>query len=330
MRQVPGGRWGLVWLCTLVLVGGSVLALEKFVRTRGFVPSVKDDEYSWALARRQASNDAPRTVAVLGASRILLAFSPQAFRAALPGWTYVQLAKQGTYPLATLRDLAFDPAFRGIALVDINEGGFDRYHWDSQTPLVETSHRGWRSVGHLAERWLETAVQSRVALLAGDGLRTIGSLIREGRWPKPFYTTTFADRTKFADYNMTDVERRRLVQLANIESSTPRVDDTETWFANAMAQELYVMLIQSRGGQVVYVRMPTCDERWTNDEIQWPKTRFWDRLARATRAVTIHFKDHPVLAGFECPDTSHIASKDGPQLTRTVIDILRERGVLQR
>ena len=163
MRQVPGGRWGLVWLCTLLLVGGSVLGLEKFVRARGFVPSVKDDEYAWALARRQASNGSPHTVAVLGASRILLAFSPQAFRAALPDWTYVQLAKQGSFPLATLRDLAFDPDFRGVALVDIVETGFDMRYWDSQKPLVDAFHRGWRSVGQLAERTLETAVQSRVA-----------------------------------------------------------------------------------------------------------------------------------------------------------------------
>ena len=330
MRQVPGGRWGLVWLCTLAIAGGSMIGLEKFVRSRGFVPSVKDDEYSWALARRQASNELPHTLAVLGASRILLAFSPQAFRAALPDWTFVQLAKQGSFPLATLRDLAFDPAFRGVALVDIVESGFDMWNWDSQVPLVETFHRGWRSVGPLAERRLETAVQSRVALLSGDGLRTIRSLVLEGRWPTPFYTTTFADRTKFADYKMTDVERRRLKQVARIEAYTGEVDDPNTWLANALTHELYVWLIQSRGGQVVYLRMPTCDERWAVDESKWPKAQFWDRFAKVTRAATIHFKDHPALAGFECPDTSHIASKDGPQFTHAVLEILRERGVFQR
>lgn len=330
MRQIPGGRWGLVWLFTLAIVGGAIAGLECFVRSRGFVPSVKDDEYAWSLARAGASTHSPRTLAVLGSSRILLAFSSAAFREAMPTWSYVQLAKQGSHPLATLRDLAHDTSFRGIALVDITEGGFDPSHWESQTPLVETYHRGWRSLGQLAERRLETAVQSRVALLAGDGLRTIGSLLLERRWPKPFYTTTFADRTKFADYDMTDVERRRLVQLARLDGYAGEVDDPTSWIGNALSHDLYVMMIKARGGDVVYLRMPTCAERWQIDDAKWPKAIFWDQLAARTNAQTIHFRDHAALAGLQCPDTSHIDSKDGPAFTRAVLDILRARGLLAR
>lgn len=328
MRQIPGGRWGLVWLCTLVLVVGIVIGLEKFVRSRGFVPSVKDDEYAWSLARARAANDSPRTVAVLGASRMLLAFSASAFRTALPGWEYVQLAKQGSQPLATLRDLAFDPAFRGIALIDVNETSFDASNWDSQAPLVATYHRGWRTFGQLTERRLETAVQSRVALLAGDGLRTIGTLLEEGRWPDPFYTTMFADRTRYADYNMTDRERRKLVQIARLEGSGGAVADPVSWLASALSHDVYVLMIQARGGNVAYVRLPTCGERWRIDEATFPKAHFWDQLARTTHAHTIHFKDYNALAGFECPDTSHLDSKDGPAFTRAVIDVLRDRGAI--
>lgn len=330
MRAIPQARWGLVWPCTIAIVVISVIGLEAFVRSRGFVPSVKDDDYAWALARRRASNDSAHTIAVLGASRILLAFSPQAFRASLPGWTYAQLGKQGSYPVATLRDLARDPAFRGVALVDIGESGFEPEKWHSQDPLVAAFHRGWRSAGQLAERVLATAVQSHVALLAGDGLRTIGSLARDHRWPTPFYTTTYADRTKYADYNMTDVERRRLVQLARLDVMGGDAGHAEVWLAHALAQDIYVLMIEVRGGHVVYVRMPTCAERWQADDSRWPKALFWDRLAQTTRAVTIHFKDYPTLAGFACPDTSHIASKDGPEFTRALLDILRERGVIQR
>src|SRR5690606_36919187 len=114
MRPVPAARWGVVWLCTAAIVAGAVIGLELFVRSRGFVPSIKDDSYAWALQRRRASNDDARTVAVLGSSRMLLAFSGAAFRETLPGWRYVQLANQGSHPIATLRDLALDPAFRGI------------------------------------------------------------------------------------------------------------------------------------------------------------------------------------------------------------------------
>jgi len=329
MRPVPGGRWGLVWLCTLAIVGGSVVGLERFVRGRGYVPSVKDDEYMWSLERARAADNSPRTMAILGASRILLAFSPHAFRETLPQWKYVQLAKQGSFPLAALRDLAFDSRFRGVALVDLAEGGFDTINAESQASLVATYHKGWRSFGQLAERVLETIVQARVALLSTSGLRTLGSLLQDGTFPAPFYTTTFADRTKYADYNLTDVERRRLKQLARIEAGGGGQADPDAWLAPALSLELHIALIQSRGGNVVFVRMPTCDERWERDETFYPKALFWDRFARITRAQTVHFQDVPALAHFECPDTSHIASKNGPAFTRGLLDVLRSRGVVK-
>jgi len=83
------------------------------VRARGYQPSMKDDEHAWVRERARVSAS-PRTVALLGASRIQLGFSPPAFRAALPRWTYVQLAIDGTQPAGSLRDLAADP--RGLAL----------------------------------------------------------------------------------------------------------------------------------------------------------------------------------------------------------------------
>lgn len=330
MRQVPGGRWGLTWLVTLVLFVGCALGLEAFVRSRGYEPSIKEDVYSWALERRRASDRSPRTVAILGASRILLAFSPQAFRAKLPDHRYVMLAYQGSVPIGSLRDLALDPDFRGIALVDIAENGFARSNWSAQDELLAAYNRGWRSVGQLSERWLTTRVQSQVALLASDGLRTLGALLRDGAWPKPPYTTTFPDRTKFADYDLVDVDRKRMMRLQRIEGWTREAEDPAPWLADALAQELYIALIHARGGKVVYVRMPTCDERWEHDDVKTPKALFWDRLAQATQAVTVHFKDYPALSEFECPDTSHIASKDGPRFTAALLDILVARGVFAK
>ncbi len=328
MRQVPGGRWGLTWLVTLILFITSGISLELFVRSRRFVPSVKEDVYSWALERRRASDRSHRTVAILGASRILLAFAPGAFREALPDHRYVMLAYQGSAPIGALRDLAVDPSFRGVAIVDIAEHGFATQNWGHMDALLGAHHRGWRSIGQLSERWLTTKVQSNVALLAGDGLRTLGSLLQRGEWPSPHYTTTYPDRTKFADYDLADADRRRLVQVARLEGHSKDPLDPDLWLAAALAQEVFIALIQARGGKVVYLRMPTCDERWATDEFKWPKREFWDRFSRVTRAVTIHFKDHPELARFQCPDTSHIASKDGPAFTTGLIDVLRRKGVL--
>jgi hypothetical protein len=330
MRQIPGGRWGLTWLVTALLLVGSAIGLELFVRARGYQPSVKEDNYSWALERYRASDNSHHTVAILGASRILLAFSGSAFHERLPDYKFVMLALQGSAPVGSLRDLALDPEFRGVALVAVHEVGFLPWNWPLQDAVIATYHRGWRIAGQLAERWLSTQVQSRVALLASNGLRTLRSLLARGAWPKPPHTTTFADRTKFTYFSAVDVERKRRMRLERIAEAASEVTDADSWLVGALAQEIYVLLIQARGGQVVYVRMPTCDERWEFDERMLPKAQFWDRFASMTRAVTVHFKDEPALSSFECPDTSHIASKDGPAFTRGLIDALSRRGVFPR
>jgi hypothetical protein len=50
----------------------------------------------------------------------------------------------------------------------------------------------------------------------------------------------------------------------------------------------------------------------------------------AELTTTVHFKDHAALAGFACPDTSHIDSKDGPAFTRGLLDVLIAKRVLPR
>lgn len=327
-RAVPAGRWGATWLVVVAVVAAVVVRYELFVRSRGYQPSVKDDEYAWAWQRARVADGSPHTVALLGSSRIMLAFSSEAFVAELPGWTYGQLGINGTTPIGTLWDLARDPAFRGVAIVDASEPAFYRVSWEAQDRYIAAYHRRWRTVGAMAERALSTMVQSRLALLATRGVHTFGKLWRTGHWPKPPYVRTFADRTRFADFSLTDVGRQRSGRVEAIKTFEATMGPPEPWLAEALEIEAAVAAIQARGGNVVYVRMPTCDERWAYDDQQAPKAQYWDRLAARTKATTIHFKDDPVLASFPCPDTSHIASKDGPAFTRRLLQLLRERGVL--
>lgn len=329
-RTVPSGRWGATWLAVVAVVVAGVVAFELFVRAQGYRPSIKDDEYSWAWQRGRVSDGSHHTVAVLGTSRILLAFSGAAFAATLPEWRFVQLAIDGSAPIGTLLDLAADPNFRGVALVDIHELHFYRGYWSAADSYIEAYHRRHRAIGPMLERRLVTAVQSRLALLTTRGIHTFAELFRRGTWPRPPYIVTHADRTQYADFSLADAERFRNARLERIEGWNESTRDPEQWLADALALEPAIAAIQARGGNVVYVRMPTCDERWEFDEHVAPKALFWDRFAARTRAITIHFKDYPELAGFACPDTSHIDSKDGPAFTRALLEILRARGVFAR
>jgi hypothetical protein len=322
---VPSGPWGRTWIAAAAIVVVAAAGLEWLARARGYQPSVKDDEYAWAWARMRASDGSPHTVALLGSSRIHLAFSQPAFAAALPGWRSVQLAIDGTHPGDALIDLARDPQFRGIAIVDTIELGFSVEYRAGQDPYIATYHRRWRAPGAMLERWLATHIQARFAMLSDTGLRGL-----QTGWSPP-YVITYADRTQYADYARTDVADRRRKQLARLGAvAPPTAHDAEVWLDEALQLEPAVAAIEARGGTVVYLRMPTCDERWSADQRREPRALFWDRLAARTHAVAIHFADHPSLRDFECPDTSHIATKDAPRFTRALIEILAERGVIPR
>jgi hypothetical protein len=322
LRPVPAGSWGRTWLATAALAVMAVGGIELAMRHRGYRPSVKDDEYGWAWQRARASDGSPHTVAILGTSRIHLAFSPEAFERALPGWTPVQLAIDGTQPAAALIDLADDPSFRGVVLVDTFESGIAPENLISQRAYVAAYHRRWRAPGAMAERWLAIRVESQLAILSDTGVHIAAT------GASPPYVATFSDRSQFADYALTDVaeRRRKLVdRLAPV--APPTQHDADVWLDGALQMEPHIAAIRARGGAVVYLRMPTCDERWAADQRSEPRALYWDRLAARTAAVTIHFADHPSLRSFDCPDTSHIASKDGPRFTTALIDLLRTRGV---
>ncbi|HEY4244462.1 MAG TPA: hypothetical protein VGM88_31830 [Kofleriaceae bacterium] len=322
MRPVPAGPWGRIWITALVLIVAAVSSLEIVARRAGYQPSVKDDEYAWTWERMRVSDDSPRTVALVGTSRLLLAFSVPTLRELRPTYKPVQLAIDGVQPGGVLIDLANDPDFRGVVIVDTIESGITPENWHSADPYVRAYHHRERAIGSMADRWLTTLVQSHVALLSINGAQL--SI-------QP-YVTTFPDRTQYADYSRTDAaafRERQLVRVRRLmEGPAPTPADADRWLQSALEMEPYVDRIQARGGRVVYVRMPVCDERWIADQHKTPKDQFWDRLAARTHALAIHFADYPTLRDFTCPDTSHLDSKDAPRFTRALLEILIERGVL--
>jgi hypothetical protein len=328
-RGVPRGQWGKTWLAVMFVVVLCVVRFEMFLRSRGYQPSIKDDEYAWSWERGRLSDGSHHVVALVGSSRIMIDFSGEAFRQTLPDWRYVQLGINGTTGIGTLIDLSNDPNFRGVAIVDVSELAFYRDAWVSQDSYIATYHRGLRGIGAIAERRLETAVQSHLALLATRGVELLGKLWRSREWPKPPYIVTHADRTRSADFSLAELEHQRLARLATIEGWEKTSRDPAAWLADALALEPAIAAIKARGGNVAYVRMPTCGERWEADERITPKAQFWDQLASKTHAVAIHFKDYPELANVRCPDASHIDSKDAPRFTRSLLEILQTRGTFK-
>jgi hypothetical protein len=325
-RPVPAGAWGLTWTVVTLAALLSAVALERSLRARGYQPSVRDNVELWARERARISDGSRKSVAVLGASRIGLAWNSEAFAQTLPGFKVAQLAVEGSAPLGTLRDLAGDATFRGVAIVDIADWQFAPADWERQAPQIEAYHRRALAPGAMAESWLAAAAQSHLVLASAGGRHTLEAWLRRRSWPPAPYAVMHADRTRFANYSLTDVARLRAYRLSALKSEAAATEPA-AWLHQALEVMPLVERIERRGGGVVFVRMPTCDEHWAATEHRYPKAIFWDAFARAS-GHTIHFKDYAELSSFACPDTSHIDSRDGPRFTRALLAILHERHLL--
>jgi hypothetical protein len=86
--------------------------------------------------------------------------------------------------------------------------------------------------------------------------------------------------------------------------------------------------IQQRGGQVIFVRMPTDKLIWKFDNKSYPRDEFWDIFASNTSAATIHFRDYADLQGQDLPDGSHIDQRDKKHFTGNLVRVLNETALL--
>ena len=50
-----------------------------------------------------------------------------------------------------------------------------------------------------------------------------------------------------------------------------------------------------------------------------PRDKTWDLMLQVTGAPGIHFEDHPELAGFECPEWSHLTAQDAVSFTQALL-----------
>ncbi len=320
-----------VIVLAMLVAGATLGGWEWLWRKQGYEPALYDDRDLWSLHRDRAIDvDQARNFTVIGASRIQLAFSTQAFESRMPGWHATSLAINGHYPPAVLQDLAADKRFAGVLLVDVDARGLARWYRDMSKPWVRHYHRNFGPQRRI-ERQLLSAAQKRLVMASSEFnlVRRLAGWL-DDRPPWRHYTRLLEDRTISADYGRANVEglRQAFVQglAADFEKQPPPAP--ARWLDELEPIAKDVKAIQARGGTVVFLRMPTADGLWALDQQNYPRERYWDRLAGATGATTIHFQDYPELAGLELPDNSHIDGRDRARFTRSLIEILVRAGVL--
>ena len=80
--------------------------------------------------------------------------------------------------------------------------------------------------------------------------------------------------------------------------------------------------LRARDGGVLFVRMPSTGAVGQAEETRYPRSKYWDALARNTKALTVHWMDYPELSGFRCVEGSHLKHGDNARFTR---ELAKER-----
>lgn len=329
--ECPEGPWLRTWLLAAAVIVALLAASEGTLRSLGYRPTVVDDKALWAAQRERVySNRGQKTVVLLGDCRMQLGFVPQVVADQFPGHRVVQLAVEQTSPVATLRDLAADERFDGVVICALNGRLLCKDLWETQQPYVGYYHDQY-TLNEKLNRRLSTFVQQRLTLLRPE-LRLddlIVPLVKTRHLPSPFYIETHADRSRLADYSRVDIAAHRqfTVGRAHWLCAGHSLPGAREWLDDAMELDYWVQAIQARGGQVIFMQFPTTGEHLRYDEWLFPKAQYWDAFAAKTSALCIHVQDVPQLAGFACPDWSHLDRADAPRFTQELAKVLARCGL---
>ncbi len=315
--DAPEGPWGRTWLLAIALACAGIGLCEWSLRASHHHVTVVDDVFRWSIARHRVD-----AVAVVGTSRMQLAFSSQTF-----GRDAVNLAIDGVTAPPILDDLADDPEFHGLVVADLAEWELDGDETAARSWIAQ-SHHLWRAPGALANRELAMRAQDSLVTLDLGGRYVLASALREGAWPVPSWLVTLPSRDRRGDYRSQPearLEVRRARNRTHIPATAPPPD---AWLAATARLDRAVDRIVARGGKVVFVRMPTSGEAYATTNRVFPRALYWDRFAAHTHGIAIHADDIAAWTGIECPDEIHLDERDQTRFTQGLVDALRARGLL--
>ena len=325
-QNFPRPIWLRTWLLVMVFVLICLGGWEGFWRLQGYIPTVEDELGLWAAIRRQANEQEGESVALIGSSRIQLGLNPDVF-ARTTGVRPLMLAIDGNSPLPVLQNLAEDPDFSGLIICGLTP------QWLAESKTSKRRAAKWIRK-YRRQKWssrLETPLSSGVQQLfvfRFPGLspaRVWRHLINDERLKK-VYAPMRLDRYRSADYTRTDLSRlkeareKRSRQLASTtiplapEAFRERVEQVNQW----------VETIEYRGGQVIFIRMPSTGTIREIEEATWPRHRYWDVFAARMPGLTIHFEDYTTLNSLPCPDGSHLDAGGAILFSESLVKIFRK------
>ena len=345
-RPIPQIPWRGITVVVVLVVIAAACAWEFYCRSIGYGPTLNDDEDLWTMTRQRVT---PESVVIIGDSRGWYDLDLDELQKGL-GKRPVQLAMGGGCGYPVLADLADDKTFHGTILCSVvpmlffappgappmerAEKGIKRFH--NQTPAQRASE--------YLGMWLE----EHVAFLKPDDLSLEGLLNqlpipnRPGaRVPPtfpPYFQTEDRERRarmweKCAEPGSELAKRIQQIWLPLFTPPPPPSYVPKDVFMAKIGEGIQkrfadvtgaVEKIRARGGKIVFVRFPHSGGLKELENKIMPREKSWDPLFQMTKAPGIYFSDFPELAGFDCPEWSHLTAGDSVEFTKRLVPHLRE------
>jgi hypothetical protein len=344
-RPIPPLQWRGITVVVVVVVMAATVAWELYCRAIGYGPTLNDNEDLWALRRRAVQ---PESVVIIGDSRGWFDLDLDELEKGL-GKRPIQLASGGMCGFPVLADLANDENFHGTIIcsmvpklffappgsfpVERGEKAVKRFH--SQTPAQRASQH------------LTFPLEEHVAFLKQDDLTLAAYLQR-----LPIQNRAEAQvLPTFPPYFQTIDRERRARMIPQCEDPNGKLARKiqQIWiplftvppppsyvppekFAAEINEAIAtrfrdtvsaVAKLHGRGGQIIFVRFPLSGGLKQLEDRDTPREKTWDPLLKATGAPGIYYSDFPDLAGFNCPEWSHLRAGDSVEFTKRLVPHLR-------
>ena len=334
VRPVPEQPWGKILLGATMAFVVLMAGWEAYWRSYGVTPSINSDNGLWAIQRR-------RIDAGEGDATVIAASSRPFFDIQLPVWKRlaggapIQLAFEGTSPLAFVEDLAGDPRFTGRLIVGIDPQVFFRESGGLHADAIAFARK--ESPSQRIGQWLSMHLIEPYFAFDGPDFALETVLARQD-WParpgKPWLTQvrkladTQADRntylwSKVAD----DPQYRALARGIWHERFAPALDPPPEQLRKTIKEQIdrtarAVAKLRARGVEVLFLRSPSDGEYLAYERRLFPRAKTWDALLAASGAPGIHFEDYPELQGYYLPEWSHMTRAEAERYTVALYGVI--------
>jgi hypothetical protein len=138
---------------------------------------------------------------------------------------------------------------------------------------------------------------------------------------------TFERQNIMVDKFLTDTGQRNQVRWIWMcfgrDNYTPRIITGKALDTIMHAVKVDADKIKARGGELIFLRTPSNGPYLAEENKDYPRNKYWDRLLAITGCKGIHFADHPVISKLICPEYSHLNPTDAIIYTQNLISILK-------